>query len=68
MASHAMVIRAAGLGVWLTLVSERVALACPYCATRFGGGLGQSIALGAFLALPFVVAGVVYSVLRSEVK
>jgi hypothetical protein len=56
---------AAGLGA---LLSPALALACPYCATRSGGGIGQSIALGAFLLLPFVVAGVVYSVLRREAE
>jgi hypothetical protein len=50
------------------LLSPALALACPYCATRSGGGIGQSIALGAFLLLPFVVAGVVYSVLRREAE
>jgi hypothetical protein len=55
----------AALGV---LLAPAVALACPYCATGSGGGIGQSIALGAFLLLPFAVAGVVYSVLRREVE
>jgi hypothetical protein len=55
----------AALGVVLT---PAAALACPYCATRSGGGLGQSIALGVFILLPFVVAGVFYSVLRREVE
>lgn len=80
MASHAMVIptgRAArgavrcaslvavALGVWL---APAVALACPFCATRSGGSVGTSVALGLFLLLPFAVAGVVYSVLRSEAQ
>jgi hypothetical protein len=56
---------AAMLGVWL---APATALACPFCATRSGGSVGQSVALGVFLLLPFVVAGVVYSVLRSEAK
>jgi hypothetical protein len=55
----------AALGV---LLAPAAALACPYCATRSGGGIGQSIALGAFILLPFVVAGVFYSVLRREVE
>jgi hypothetical protein len=55
----------AALGV---VLAPAAALACPYCATRSGGGLGQSIALGAFILLPFVVAGVFYSVLRREVE
>jgi hypothetical protein len=70
MASHALVVRnasrvAVALGAWLT---PAVALACPYCATRSGGGVGTSVALGAFLLLPFVVAAVVISVLRSEAQ
>jgi hypothetical protein len=56
---------AAGAGA---LLSPALALACPYCATRSGGGIGQSVALGVFLLLPFVVAGVVYSVLRREAE
>jgi hypothetical protein len=50
------------------LLAPALALACPYCATRSGGGIGQSIALGAFLLLPFAVSGVVYSVLRREAE
>ncbi len=69
MATHALLIRAsaaaAALGAWL---APAAALACPYCATRSGGGVGQSVALGVFLLLPFVVAVVVYSVLRSEAE
>ena len=55
----------AALGAFL---APAVALACPYCATRSGGGIGQSIALGLFLLLPFVVAGVVFTVLRREAE
>ena len=50
------------------LLAPALAQACPYCATRSPGGIGQSIALGVFLLLPFLVAGVVYSVLRSEAQ
>jgi hypothetical protein len=50
------------------LMAPSLALACPYCATRSGGGIGQSVALGVFLALPFVVAGVIYTVLRREAE
>ena len=50
------------------LVAPAVAFACPYCATRSGQGIGLSVALGAFILLPFAVAGVVYSVLRREVQ
>jgi hypothetical protein len=58
----------AGLAALGVTIAPAAALACPFCATRSGGGIGQSIALGVFLLLPFVVAGVVYSVLRSEVE
>jgi len=58
----------AGLAALGALLAPATALACPYCATRSGGGIGQSIALGAFILLPFLVSGVVYSVLRSEVE
>ena len=51
----------AALGAWL---APAVAAACPYCASSSGGGNGLRIALGAFLMLPFVVAGVVYTVVR----
>jgi hypothetical protein len=46
-------------------LAPAVALACPYCATRSGGGVGLSVALGAFILLPFGVAAVVISILRS---
>jgi hypothetical protein len=53
----------AGLGV---LLAPALAAACPYCAAGSNGGTGLSVALGAFLLLPFGVAGVVYSVLRAH--
>jgi hypothetical protein len=59
---------AAGLAGLSALLAPALAEACPYCATRSAGGIGQSIALGVFLLLPFVVAGVVYSVLRREAE
>jgi hypothetical protein len=77
MATHTLVtkysppLRAAVSGIVVALgvcLSPAVALACPFCATRSGGSVGQSVALGVFLLLPFVVAGVVYSVLRSEAR
>ena len=49
-------------------LAPAAALACPYCATRSSGGVGLSVALGAFILLPFAVAGVVISVLRSADK
>ena len=69
MAPHALKARALALAAALgVIVAPAAALACPYCATRSGGGIGLRIALGVFLLLPFVVAGVVYSVLRREVE
>ncbi len=57
---------AAALGA---LLAPAAALACPYCATRSGGGVAQSVVLGLFILLPFAVAGVVISILRrSEVE
>jgi hypothetical protein len=56
-------VAAVGLVAWL---APAVAAACPYCAGSQHGGPGTSIALGVFLLLPFVVAGVVYSVLRAH--
>jgi hypothetical protein len=56
---------AAAVGAFL---APAAALACPYCATRSSGGIGQSIALGMFLLLPFTVAGVVITILRSADK
>jgi hypothetical protein len=54
------------LALVLALLTPAAALACPACATRTGGGLGQSIALGLFLLLPFVAAGVVFWLIRSD--
>ena len=58
-------IAAAGLGAWL---APAVASACPYCAAGSHSNPGLRIALGFFLLLPFVVAGVVYSVLRAHAR
>jgi hypothetical protein len=50
----------AALAAALLTVAPRAALACPYCAGRAGGGVANSIVLGAFVFLPFVVAWIVY--------
>ena len=63
-----MKVGAAGVAALGAMLAPAVALACPYCATRSGGGIGQRIALGVFLLLPFVVAGVVFTVLRREAE
>jgi hypothetical protein len=52
----------------LVVLTPALALACPSCAAGNNGGSGLRFALGAFLLLPFGVAGVVYSVLRSEAE
>lgn len=53
----------AGLGAALTPV---LAEACPACATRQDGGIGQTAALGAMLIVPFAVSAVVYRFVRSH--
>lgn len=50
----------------LATLTPALAAACPYCASTQNSGNGQTIALGAFLALPFLVTGVILKVLRSE--
>ena len=57
---------AAGWVALLTALTPALAAACPYCASTQNSGYGLTIALGAFLALPFAVTGVVFKVLRSE--
>lgn len=54
---------AAGLAAF---AAPAVALACPQCAGRAGGGPGQTIALGAFILLPFVVTGAILKIIRAE--
>jgi hypothetical protein len=58
----------AGAASACALLAPAVAAACPYCATGANQGIGMSVALGAFILLPFGVAGVVYSVLRREAE
>jgi hypothetical protein len=53
------------LSAALASLAPAIALACPYCASRPGGGVGQSVAIGFFIAVPFVVAAVVYRFIRS---
>jgi hypothetical protein len=47
-------------------LTPALAAACPYCASQGNSGNGQTIALGAFIALPFLVTGVILKVIRSE--
>lgn len=49
-----------------TVLTPTFAAACPYCASTQNSGNGQSIALGAFILLPFIVTGVILKVIRSE--
>ena len=50
----------------LASMTPALALACPYCASTQNSGNGQTIALGAFIMLPFIVTGVILKVIRSE--
>ncbi len=68
MALPPLKVGAAGIAASWALLAPAAALACPYCATRSGGSVGLSVALGLFILLPFAVAGVVYSVLRREAE
>jgi hypothetical protein len=42
-----------------------IAQACPACANREGQGIGTLVVLGIMILFPFVVAVVVYPVIRS---
>ncbi len=56
----------AGWVALLTSLTPALAAACPYCASTQNSGNGQTIALGAFIALPFLVTGVILKVIQSE--
>jgi hypothetical protein len=47
------------------LLAPKAALACPYCAGRADGGIGQALALVLFVMFPFAVALVVARIVRS---
>jgi len=47
-------------------LTPTLAAACPYCASQGNSGNGQTIALGAFILLPFLVTGAIYKVIQSE--
>ena len=57
---------------WLTVLTVVLlpgwALACPACAGRDGEGIGTIIVVGTMIALPFLIAGVVYLAIRRLVK
>lgn len=50
----------------LASMTPALAAACPYCASQASNGNGQTIALGAFILLPFVVTGVILKVIQAE--
>lgn len=59
---------AAALIASIAALVPDVAIACPQCAGRAGGGVGQAILLASFVLLPFAVVGVVIRYIRSEVR
>jgi|HubBroStandDraft_6_1064221.scaffolds.fasta_scaffold1295702_2 hypothetical protein len=68
MAAHALVRRgAAGLAAFVAF-TPAVALACPYCAGRAGGGIATGIVLASFVSLPFLISWVVYRVVRAGAR
>jgi hypothetical protein len=50
----------------LASMTPALAAACPYCASQGNSGNGQTIALGAFILLPFLVTGTILKVIRSQ--
>jgi hypothetical protein len=56
------------LGLAIVLAVPRLALACPQCAGNEKGGIGAGILIGSMIVLPFVVAGVVYRVIRKDFR
>jgi hypothetical protein len=57
-----------GLASVIALLAPRVALACPYCAGRAGGGIATGIVLVTFVSLPFLFSWVVYRVIRAGTR
>jgi len=47
------------------LLMPAIAAACPVCASRPTGGVGQWIVLGAFILLPYPLVGAVIKYIRS---
>jgi hypothetical protein len=50
----------------LASMTPALAAACPYCASTANNGNGQTIALGAFILLPFLVTGAILKFIKSE--
>ena len=61
-----MTIRGQVVSVLLTgmILWSEVALACPQCASREGGGYGGVILLGGMILSPFMVAMISWRVIR----
>lgn len=70
MAAHALARKGAVASVAAALASLSPALAsaCPYCAGRSGGSVVTGIVLASFVLLPFLVAWIVYRVIRAEAR
>ena len=47
-----------------SLLVPAVARACPVCAGREDGGVGQLVALGLFVTFPFAIAAIVARIVR----
>ena len=52
----------------VTLALPSIAQACPQCAGNDKGGIFAGILIGSMIFLPFAVAGVVYRVIRKDLK
>ena len=50
----------------LAAMTPALAAACPACASTSDRGAGQTIALGAFILLPFLVTGAILKFIKSE--
>ncbi len=50
----------------LASLTPALAAACPACASTNNSGTGQTIALGAFILLPFLVTGAILQFIKSE--
>ena len=50
----------------LAAMTPALAAACPACASTSDRGAGQTIALGAFILLPFLVTGAILRFIKSE--
>jgi hypothetical protein len=60
--------RVAALVASVAALVPATALACPQCAGRAGGGVGQAVLLAGFVLLPFAIVGAVIRYIRSEAR